>query len=62
VGRFASEQGQHGLVTAVHTIEVADGQGAGVGQLGVVETAKNLHGMAGVVMSWTKGVSHLSLI
>jgi hypothetical protein len=48
VCRFAAQEGQHSLVATVHTIEVADGEGAGGGQLWVVKTAKNLHGMAGV--------------
>jgi hypothetical protein len=46
----------------VYAIKVADGQGTGVGKLGVVKTAKNLHGVARVVMSGAKGVSPLSLI
>jgi hypothetical protein len=33
----------------VHAIEVADGQGAGGGQLCVVKTAKNLHGDGGAL-------------
>jgi hypothetical protein len=37
------QQRQHGLVPAVHAVEVADGQGAGRRDAGVVEAAKNLH-------------------
>jgi hypothetical protein len=43
VGRFTAQERQHGLVAAVHAIEVADGQGAGGCQVGVVEAAENLH-------------------
>ena len=43
VSGFAAQQRQHGLVPAVHTVKVADGQGAGGGQVGVMEAAKNLH-------------------
>ena len=46
VRRFVAQQGEHGLVATVHTIEIADGQGAGGGQVGVVKTAENLHGAA----------------
>jgi hypothetical protein len=49
VGRLAAQERQHGLVPAVHTIEVADGQGAGGGQRWVVKTAKNLHGDGGAL-------------
>jgi hypothetical protein len=46
VSGFAAQECQHGLVAAVHTIEVADGHGAGRGQIWVVKTAKNLHVLA----------------
>jgi hypothetical protein len=42
--RLAHEQGQHGLVPTVHTIEVADGQRTRAGEFGVVQSTKNLHG------------------
>ena len=42
--RFTAQQGQHGLVAPVHAIEIANGQGAGRSQAGVVEAAKYLHG------------------
>jgi hypothetical protein len=38
------EQSEHGLVTAVHAVKVANGQRAGPGQFRVVETAENSHG------------------
>ena len=45
VTRFTvAQQGQHGLVATVHPIKVANGQGAGLGELGVVETSENTHG------------------
>jgi hypothetical protein len=37
------QQRQHGLVAAVHAIEVADGQGAGGRDAWMVEAAENLH-------------------
>ena len=37
------EQRQHGLMTPVDTVKVADGQRASVGDVGMVKTAKNLH-------------------
>ena len=40
---LGTQQGQHGLVPPVHTVKIADGQGTGLGQAGVVKTAKNLH-------------------
>jgi hypothetical protein len=43
VACFAVEQGQHGLVTPVHTVKVTDGQSTGIGQLRVMKTSKNLH-------------------
>lgn len=43
VPRFTLEQGQHGLVPAVHPIKVTDGQGAGLGLVGVVKTSENSH-------------------
>jgi hypothetical protein len=44
VTRFAVEQCQHGLVTAVHTIKITNGYSAGLGELGTVETSVNTHG------------------
>ena len=43
VRRFAAQKRQHGLVAAMDTVKIADGQGAGGGQIGVVEAAENLH-------------------
>jgi hypothetical protein len=43
VGGLAVQQGQHGLVAPVHTVEIANGQGAGAGDAWVVKAAKNLH-------------------
>jgi hypothetical protein len=43
VPRFTLEQSQHGLVTAVHPIKVADGQSTSLGLVGVVKTSKNSH-------------------
>ena len=40
---LAVQQGQHGLVAPVHTIEIADGQRTGIGNARVVESAKDLH-------------------
>ncbi len=37
------QQRQHGLVAAVHAVEIADGQGAGARDAGMVEAAENLH-------------------
>jgi hypothetical protein len=51
---FAAQQGQHGLVAAVHAIEIADGQGAGGGQAGVLEASKNLH----LAVLWCHGLAH----
>ena len=44
LARFADQQGEHGLVAAVHAIEIADGQRTRAGEFGVVKAAKNLHG------------------
>jgi hypothetical protein len=44
VTRLTVEQRQHGLVTAMNTVKVANRQGAGLGELGVVETSVNTHG------------------
>jgi hypothetical protein len=44
VTRFTVEQRQHGLVTAMHSVKVAYRQGAGRGELGMVETSVNTHG------------------
>jgi hypothetical protein len=43
VTRFTVEQRQHGLVTAMHPVKVANRQGAGLGELGMVETSVNKH-------------------
>ena len=43
VARLVVQQRQHGLVAAVHAVEVADGHGARLGDLGVVEAAQDLH-------------------
>jgi hypothetical protein len=40
---FAVEQRQHGLVAAVHAVEVANGQCTGRRDVGVVETTKDFH-------------------
>jgi tellurite resistance protein len=42
--RFAPQQREHGLVPAVHTIKVADGQCTRGCNARMVEAAKNLHG------------------
>jgi hypothetical protein len=41
---LVAQQGQHGLVAAVHAVEVADGERAGRRDAGVLEAAENLHG------------------
>ena len=43
VPRFADQQRQHGLVAPVHAVEVADRDGAGRSDAGVVVAAKHLH-------------------
>jgi hypothetical protein len=43
---LALQQGQHGLVATVHTVEIADGQRTGRRQGCMMETAKDLHGSA----------------
>jgi hypothetical protein len=59
---FAAQQCQHGLVAAVHAVEVADGQRAGTGDVRVVKTAKNLHGMGIYVRAdWVVDASAVSL-
>jgi hypothetical protein len=40
---FRAQQGQHGLMPTVYPVKIADGQGTGLGQAGVVESAKDLH-------------------
>jgi len=40
---LAAQQGSHGLVSAVDAVEIADGQGAGGGQGGVVDASEDLH-------------------
>ena len=42
--RFGAQQRQHGLVSGVNAIEIANGQRAGRGDGGVLETAEYLHG------------------
>jgi hypothetical protein len=39
------QQSQHGLMATVHAVKVANGQGASLGQLRVMKTSKNLHGL-----------------
>jgi hypothetical protein len=48
LARFANQQRKHGLVAAVHAVEVADGQRTRAGDFGVVKAAKNLHGVVQV--------------
>jgi hypothetical protein len=48
VSGFAAQKRNHGLVAPVHAVEIADGQRAGGGQIGVMEAAKNLHVACGV--------------
>jgi hypothetical protein len=43
VPRLVVQQRQHGLVAAVHAVEVADGHGAGGRDAGVVEASEGLH-------------------
>ena len=57
---FRAQQRQHGLVAAMHAVEVADRHGAGVRQGSVVETAKDFHGDGGLSSragpaSWENG-------
>jgi hypothetical protein len=40
---FVVQQSEHGLVTPMHAIEIANGQGASRCDVRVVEAAKNLH-------------------
>jgi hypothetical protein len=42
---FIAQQSQHGLVAAVNAIKIANGDSAGRCQFGVVNTAKDLHGL-----------------
>jgi hypothetical protein len=48
VARLIFKQGQHGLVATVHAVKVANGQGASLGQLGVLKTSENLHDLSAV--------------
>jgi hypothetical protein len=41
--RFALEQGEHGLMAAVHAVKVANRQRAGWRNVWVLETSENLH-------------------
>ena len=41
--RLGTQQRQHGLVAAVHAVEIADGERATRGDAGVVQAAKDLH-------------------
>jgi hypothetical protein len=41
--RFGAQQRQHGLVPGMYAIEIANGQRAGRGDGGVLETAEYLH-------------------
>jgi hypothetical protein len=49
--RFVAQQSQHGLVAAVNAIEVANGDGAGWRQFGMLNAAKDVHGLG-----WLKKV------
>jgi hypothetical protein len=40
---LGAQQCQHGLMTPVHAVKVADGERASLGQPGVMKTAKDLH-------------------
>jgi hypothetical protein len=42
---LAFEQRQHGLMAPVYAIEVANGQGAGGMEPGVIKASKYLHGL-----------------
>jgi hypothetical protein len=42
---FIAQQSQHGLVAAVNAIEIANGHCAGRCQFGVVNAAKDVHGL-----------------
>jgi hypothetical protein len=44
VAGLAVEQRQHGLVAAVHAVEVADGDRAAGREAGMLETAEDAHG------------------
>jgi hypothetical protein len=50
VPRLAVQQRQHGLVAAVHAVEVADGDGARGRDAGVVEAAEGLHAGVGIFL------------
>jgi hypothetical protein len=41
--RFVVQQSQHGLMTSVYTIKVANGQRARRGQLRMLKTSKDAH-------------------
>jgi hypothetical protein len=51
VACLGAQQGQHGLVATVHTIEVANGEGTGRGQGGVMKATEDLHEWGSVVSS-----------
>jgi predicted RNA-binding protein with PUA domain len=51
VAGLVVQEGQHGLVAAVHAIEVPDGQCAGRRDVRVVEAAKYLHRARDVVLT-----------
>jgi hypothetical protein len=40
---LAAQQRQHGLMAAMHAIEIADGQGAGLRQVAMPVSAKDSH-------------------
>ena len=42
---FAAQQGEHGLVTPVNAIKVANRQGARLGDARVMKSAENLHSL-----------------
>jgi hypothetical protein len=44
VTRLVGQQCQHGLVTPVNAIEIADGQRTGAREAGMLETAEDAHG------------------
>jgi hypothetical protein len=52
---FIFKQGQHGLVTAMDAVEIANRQGAGAGKLGVAVTAKDFHRLIIVLIAAQAG-------
>jgi hypothetical protein len=45
LGRLGLEQAQHGLMSPVYTIKIANGHSAGRSQAGMIDAAENLHGL-----------------